>query len=425
MPVLFSLIAEPLAGLVDTAFIARLGASHLAALGVGTMVLSSIFWMFNFLGIATQTDVAKAHGKGNAELRSQISGLAILVAGSMGVFAAVAFWPLTPFISRLLGASGDIEVAAVSYITIRWIGAPAILITIAGFGALRGVQHMMAPFWIAVGVNLLNVILDAILIFGWGPIPAYGIEGAAAATSISQWLGAAATIIVVHKSLKVQWNWNMERVARLFRTGSDLFIRTGMLTLFLIVGTREATLLGAESGAVHQAIRQFWIFTALFLDSFALVGQSLVGFFVGNDRITMARRVAKTVLQWSFGFGFVLFVFMWVGESWIAALLVPESARHLFWAPWVAAMVMQPVNALAFGTDGIHWGTSDFRFLRNVTASATVVSVVLLYGWAWIFGQSILSIWIITGVWISIRVLFGMIRIWPGIGNATLGLVKK
>ena len=62
VPVLISLIAEPLTGLADTAFVARLGATPLAALGVGTVLLSSVFWVFNFLGIGTQTEVAHALG---------------------------------------------------------------------------------------------------------------------------------------------------------------------------------------------------------------------------------------------------------------------------------------------------------------------------------------------------------------------------
>ncbi len=421
IPVLFSLVAEPLTGLVDTAFVARLGAPELAALGVGTMVLSSIFWIFNFLGIATQTDVAKAHGKGDSLLRSQISGLAVLVAGSLGLVAALLLWPLTPSIASLLGAGGEIKEAAVSYINIRWFGAPAILITIAGFGALRGVQQMMVPFWIALGVNALNVALDALLIFGFGPIPAFGIEGAAAATSISQWVGAIATVAVLHRSLAVAWTWDVPRVLHLFRAGGDLFIRTGILTLFLVVGTREATRLGAESGAVHQAIRQFWIFTALFLDSFAVAGQSLVGYFLGTDRIALARKVAKTIMQWSFSLGVVLMMVMWFGQGAFAALFVPEAARYAFAGPWLVALIMQPVNALAFGTDGVHWGTADFRFLRNATTTATLIGVTLLYAWSYFAGLSLMAIWIVTSVWIAVRVVFGLTRIWPGSINGPLG----
>lgn len=424
IPVLFSLIAEPLTGLVDTAFVAQLGAPSLAALGVGTMALSSIFWIYNFLGIATQTDTAKAFGQGKPEEGGQIAGLAMSVAAVLGVGTALVLWPLTPWIAALLGSSGEVKELAVSYMTIRWIGAPAILITIAGFGALRGVQQMMIPLWIALGVNGLNVVLDAILIFGWGPVPAFGIEGAAAATSVSQWVGAVATMWVVYHSLHVRWQWALDRVLHLFRAGGDLFVRTGMLTLFLIVGTREATRLGAESGAIHQAIRQFWLFTALFLDSFAVAGQSLVGFFLGSDNLVEARRVAKTILQWSFGFGCVLMVGMWLGEPWIASLLVPPAAQYAFSGPWMVAWVMQPVNALAFGTDGIHWGTADFRFLRNATTISTAIGVTLLYIWGLFFEQTIVSIWAVTAIWIVLRVIFGVTRVWPGSQNAPLGRSK-
>ena len=55
-------VAEPLTGLADTAFVARLGSTALAALGVGTIVLSGSFWIFNFLGIGTQTEVAQSLG---------------------------------------------------------------------------------------------------------------------------------------------------------------------------------------------------------------------------------------------------------------------------------------------------------------------------------------------------------------------------
>ena len=74
-PVLFSLVAEPLTGLVDTAFVAQLGAAPLAALGVGTAALSSIFWVFNFLGIGAQTDVAQALGAGEARRATRILSL--------------------------------------------------------------------------------------------------------------------------------------------------------------------------------------------------------------------------------------------------------------------------------------------------------------------------------------------------------------
>lgn len=76
----------------------------------------------------------------------------------------------TAFIARFMGATADVHRMAADYIQIRLIGAPAVLATIAAFGCLRGLQDMRVPLLVAVGVNALNILLDAVLIFGWGPI---------------------------------------------------------------------------------------------------------------------------------------------------------------------------------------------------------------------------------------------------------------
>jgi MATE family multidrug resistance protein len=339
----------------------------------------------------------------------------------IGVGSALVLWPFITQVTGLLGAADAIQGAADRYMSVRLWGSPAILVTIAGFGALRGIQRMQIPLWIAVGVNVLNIVLDAILIFGFGPLPAFGIEGAAAATAISQWVGAISTWLVVRRVMGARLIWDAERARHLFRVGWDLFLRTGALTLFLLVGTREATRLGAEAGAAHQAIRQFWLFTALFLDAFAIAGQSLVAFFAGNDRLAAARRVARTIMEFCFGFGVFLLVVMWLGEDLIARLLVPESALIAFGSAWWLALLFQPLNALAFGTDGVHWGTGDFAFLRNATIVATAVGIALLYAiGAWV-GLSLPLIWAVTGVWIGVRVLFGVGRVWPGSSKAPLG----
>lgn len=412
LPVLLSLVAEPMTGLVDTAFVSRLGSVQLAALGVGTMALSAIFWGFNFLGIGTQTDVAQADGRGDEGERAAVTVQALAVGFVLGTAAALILWPLTPAIVRLLGAHGEIADAAIQYTTIRWMGAPAIVLTVAGFGVLRGRQNMQIPLWIALGLNAVNIGLDAWL------IPEHGIEGAAWATVAAQWAGAIAVLVATLRGLGARPALAAHRIRRLFRVGRDIVLRTALLTAFLVVTTREATRIGADAGAAHQAIRQFWIFTALFLDAFAIAGQSLIGYFVGDRE--QARKVAIVVLIWSFGFGLVLALGMWMGEGLVARMLVPENALALFSAAWLPALLFQPLNALAFGTDGIHWGTADFVWLRNATAVATLVGVAVLY---LLPVLSLTTIWWVTGLWVLVRVIFGMGRIWPGSRNAPLGAV--
>ncbi len=419
-PVLLSLIAEPLTGLVDTAFVARLGSAPLAALGVGTMALSAVFWIFNFLGIGTQTEVAQALGANQRERAAHAAGLAMNLALLFGAVLAVVGVVAAHPVARWMGATQLLETNAVLYIRIRLISAPAVLLTVAGFGALRGIHDMRTPLKIAVAVNVINIALDWPLVFGLGPIPAFEIAGAAAASAVSQWIGAIWTFAAVRRGIGVSRPLDFRGARALLAIGGDLFLRTGLLTAFLVLTTRAATRIGAEAGAAHQAIRQVWQFTALFLDAFAVSGQSMIAWYVGGARLAEARRVAGVVLIWSVITGVALGAIMVVAQPLFERLLVPPEALPLFGAAWWIAAVSQPLNGISFGTDGIHWGTRDFRFLRNVVAFATIVGVAGI----WMLDESrrdaFTILWILTTIWISIRAAFGVVRIWPGIGDAPL-----
>ncbi|MGD8470802.1 MAG: MATE family efflux transporter [Desulfobacteraceae bacterium] len=420
LPVLVSLVAEPLTGLADTVFVARLGAESLAAMGAGTVALSSIFWAFNFLGIGTQTQVAQAFGRQEAERAAEIGGLSVVLSIAIGALMMFVGLLLVPNISTLMGAKDTVHDFASRYIRIRLFGSPAILVSLAAFGILRGLQDMRTPFRIAVSINILNVILDPLLIFGYGPFPQLGILGAGLASATSQWIGALWALTAVFRRLGIPKHIDARDVLKLFKIGRDLFVRTGLLTAFFIITTRAATRIGADAGAAHQAIRQIWVFTALFLDAYAITGQSLIGFFVGPGRLEQARRVARLVCAWSAATGFILSAAMWLGQGMVVRFLLPPSAVDIFFSAWLMAVITQPINALAFATDGIHWGTGDFRFLRNVMISATIFGGIAIYLLDETVSGALSWIWLITACWITIRAVFGVMRIWPGIGKSPL-----
>ena len=409
---------EPITALVDTAFVASLGSVALAALGVGTTALSSLFWIFNFLGISAQTEVAQADGKGKPEQAGRISSLALTLGLSFGLMLIALLLPSLNWLAELLGASGLIQVEAVSYMQIRLYGAPAVLLMLVTFGVLRGLQDMRTPLWIAVGVNALNVLLDWLLIFGNGPFPAMGVAGSALASTISQWLGALVGVTIVAAKLGLSFSFTLRDVTRLLRVGGDLFVRTGLLTFFLAYTTRAATRIGADAGAAHQVIRQIYGFTSLALDAYASTVQSLVGYIVGRKAMHWARNVVWVGAGWSLWTGIGLGLLMWWGRESVIVFLVPETAIRIFIPAWAASAISQPVSSLAFLTDGVHWGTGDYRFLRN----AMVVAAMVGFGGIWLLGfigmNSLLWVWIVVGIWVSVRAIFGVLRIWPGIGNS-------
>ncbi len=419
---LVSLIAEPLTGLADTAFISRLGTSPLAGLGIGTAALSGIFWAFNFLGIGTQTEVAHADGTGAQSRGRDAAGLAMALGALIGCgLAALGFLGLEAAMDFMTD-DAEIRSAAAIYLKIRLLGGPAILISMAAFGALRGLQDMRTPLAIALAQNALNIALDAVLIFGLDPIPAFGIAGAAWASVVSQWLGALWAVDAVRRRLGLPGRIHWRGMRNLLRIGRDLFVRTGSLILFIVLTTRAATLLGADQGAAHHVIRQFWILSALLLDAFGAAAQSLIGYFIGAGQRVYARRAATVACLWGAGAGIALMIAMLTSSGSVAAAFLPVEVHAMFNTAWIAYALAQPANALAFVTDGIHWGTSDYRFLRNAMILSTAAGLVALYGIDPAGPNALTIIWIITAGWITIRTVFGMARIWPGFGSSPLKL---
>jgi MATE family multidrug resistance protein len=316
-----------------------------------------------------------------------------------------------------MSSDAEVQASAGTYLRIRLLAAPAVLLMVSAFGALRGLQDMRTPLRIAVASNLLNVPLDALLIFGLGPVPALGIAGAAWATVIAHWLAAGAAVAAVRLRPGLPSRVPWRDAGSLLVVGRDLFFRTGLLLAFILLGTRAATQAGVPSGAAHQAIRQIWVFTALVLDAYAASAQSLIGYFLGAARVELARRVAAVGTQWALATGVALTAAMIAGSGGVALLLVPESARPVFGAAWLTAALAQPLNAISFATDGILWGARDYRYLRNAMFLATGCGSLLLFQLDLTAPDALTHIWIVTGLWITIRSTFGIARIWPGIGQ--------
>lgn len=423
LPVMLSLIVEPLAGVVDTAFVERLGAEHAAALGAATAVLSSVLWVFNFLGVGTQTRVAYSVGERDPRAARRAIGLAIALSGLLGIGVAVVLWWAAGPLVRWMSSNVLVQENAIRYLQIRLFGAPAGLVLLTCFGALRGRTDMRTPLHIAFGVSVANVVLDALLIFGAGPLPPLGIAGAAWGTILSQCGGACVAGYVVARSVGITWPESLRGSGELLLVGRDMVMRTGALLLFMLVSTRAALSLGVDEGAAHQAIRQLWILTAFALDAFAASSQSLVGTFMGSGRPDRACRVSRVACAWGLGAGALLCLLLILFENTVVLLMVPESARDVFHTAWIVCALAQPLNSLAFVTDGIHMGTADFAYLRNAMLASTALGIfaIAAIGPAGTLGD----VWWATALWIASRAALGVVRIWPGVGRAPLGASKR
>ena len=95
-------------------------------------------------------------------------------------------------VAGLLGADGAVQAEAVTYVMIRALAAPAVLLVRSAHGSYRGHQDTRTPFLVTLGINGINLVLDPILIFGAD----LGVAGAAWATVIAQWIGAIVFVVL-------------------------------------------------------------------------------------------------------------------------------------------------------------------------------------------------------------------------------------
>lgn len=420
VPVIISQIAEPLTGLVDTAFVARLGAPPLAALGVGGAAVSLLTWVFYFLGISTMTEVAQALGRGQLQRAREIASLGLLLAAGAGALMLLVGVLGVEQLARFMGAAPEVHHLAVDYIRIRLLGAPAVLLTMVGFGALRGLQDMRTPLRVAVLVNAINILLDIPLIFGLGPLPPLGVAGAALASIIAQYLGLAVLLRHLRRRPGLVWHLERDDVQQLLRAGRDLVVRSGLLTLFLLFSTRVANQIGPEAGAAHQAMRTLWLFGSWLADGFGTCAQSLVGFFFGAAQIPQARRAAAVAILQGLAAGVALCLLCLLAAAPVRELFVPPEAASAFNSAWLVAALTLPLAALAFVSDGIHWGTGDYAWLRNGMIVSTAIATLVLLLTDVTGPQAFLLVWLALLLWLALRSCFGLLRIWPGHTRAPL-----
>ncbi|MGH2826344.1 MAG: MATE family efflux transporter [Actinomycetota bacterium] len=387
LPALAALAADPLYSLTDTAFVGNLGAEELGAVAVGTAAFTASFWLFSFLAYGVTPRVARYVGAGDEEGAARIGVQALLMAITIGVFVTLAGVVFAGPVVRLLGAGPGFEEMAESYLRIRVLSASAVLIAQVGHGWLRGAQDTRLPMFIAVGGAAINVVLDYALIYPAG----MGVQGAAWATVIGQYLAAGAFVIVLMPRLTrggIAWRFDPEVAKALLRIGADLVVRTGALLGAMTLATTVAARMGLDRLGAWQITMQLFLFLSLALDSVAIAAQALVGKHLGAGAHGEAREVSARLMEWGFlvgiGIGLVLFLLRDIlASAFSSDESVAAAAAALI--AWLA--VVQPLSALAFTLDGILIGASDTRFLaKSMVASSSAYAAISLLALEWGWG---------------------------------------
>lgn len=235
----------------------------------------------------TTPRVAASYALGRLEeVQSQVTKASwiALVSGTLLVLSTFAFG------ERLLFAvaqDASVVAEAIAYLKVRALAGPALLLQFVALGTFRGLGDTRTSLVSAVIANIVNLGFDLILMLGFG----WGVVGAAAATTISQFAGTIVLWVLLFRKGVVTWDAfkavpSWAEVAPLIRAGFALSLRTiaGLVSVFSATG--YVAQLGAIPLAAHEIIRQLYIISVLTYEAFSVAAQSLVARFVRSTSET-------------------------------------------------------------------------------------------------------------------------------------------
>ncbi len=423
LPALVVLAAEPLYLLVDTAVVGHLGRVPLAGLAAGGTLMASAAWLGNVLAYGTTGRAARRFGAGQrAGAVAEGVQASWLGLGVGLIMVALSQLLAGPLMSVLIGGPDATEVRAAGelWFRIASLGAPAILLSLAGNGWMRGVQDTRRPVRYVLGGNLVSMALCPALVYGAG----MGLAGSAVANVTAQVI-AAGFFVRALRAEGVSLRPRPALIRAQLVLGRDLVLRTAAIQASFLSAAAVASRLGAGPLAAHQIALQLFMFLALVLDSVAIAAQSLVGESLGAGRRSEARAVGWRVAGYGGVAGAVFAGLLLLVSDVLPRLFTGDSAvlemTAQIW-PWFA--LTQIPAGVVFALDGVLIGAGDTRFLRDVTLASTIGGFLPLVWLSQFLGWGLPGVWAGLLAFVLIRLVGMVLRVagerWTEAGEADL-----
>lgn len=329
LPIMAGMVLQTGFNLADTWFVSRLGQEAIAAVSMNIPLFFIVLALGSAVSVGTSSLVAQAVGAGDMARAARVAGQAVTLAAAVGVATGAAGTTLARPLLQLMGAEGLALEYAVEYTRIILAGNPVFFLYVALDGVLRGEGDMKTSTLILSGATLINIALDPLFIFGWGPVPALGVAGAALATMLARSVGLLvlgghfylARSRVVFRLLNRQWHW--PTIGGIFRIGLPTSVSQAMLSLTMFVYNMLANRFGSH--VVAALGLGFRIDSLAFMPgmSVAIATVTMVGQNYGAGQYKRVKQVWKKAL---------LMVLASMGGMGLVVLALPGVFAGIFTA---------------------------------------------------------------------------------------------
>jgi MATE family, multidrug efflux pump len=392
-PALGVLAAEPLYLLFDLAVVGRLGALSLAGLAIGGLILGLVASQLTFLSYGTTARAARYFGAGNRSGAVSEGVQATWLGLGLGLLILLVVQATAVPVVTAIASDSAIVDEALPWLRVAIFGAPAILVSLAGNGWMRGVQDTVRPLRYVVTGFAVSTVLCPLLVYGLLGLPRLELVGSAVANLVGQWFAAVLfcrALLVERVPLRIDFAVLRAQVVM----GRDLLVRTLAFQACFVSAAAVAARFGAAAVAAHQVVLQLWSFLALVLDSLAIAAQSLVGAALGAGHFVHAKSVAWRVTVFSAVAATVLAALFALGSRLVPALFTDDAAvLDAIGVPWWFLVAQLPIAGIVFALDGVLLGAGDAKFMRNATLASALLGFLPLTWLSLVFGWGLFGIW--------------------------------
>lgn len=388
-PLIATSLLQSFFNLADMFFVGRLGPAALAAVTLSGIVTALLITAAIGISIGTLALVARYWGARRFREAAMVVGQSFHLSLFLSILFGFGGWFLARPLLEFLGGRGEVLDLAVTYFRVISAGSWTIFIFVTFSSALNGSGDTWTPFKvIALGV-VLNCLLDPLLIFGWGPVPALGVPGSAIATIISRLV----TVIVIiyqtqprrsHLDLAGSFStFNLPLIGRILQIGFFSSIEMLLRSVAMIALLRFVSIHGTAALAAYgigTRVRAIVLMPGIGLgySSGILVGQNLGA--------GLPKRAYRTA---------------WATWGLYQAFLIPLVAFFLIFAQEVVGVFNRDPEVLREGAVLIRYLAFSYFFL----------SMTLVFGKSLNGAGNTMGPMVITGFSLFLMVAF---LAWPG-----------
>lgn len=371
IPMVLSNITVPLLGLVDTAVIGHLDETwYLGGVALGSTFISTLFWLFGFLRMATTGLTAQAGGANNSQALAHVLRQGLMLSLLLAVILLLFHQVLASFVFGWSDASPEVKSAAQVYFSIRIWSAPAALVNYVLLGWLLGTQNSKAPMWMVILSNLTNILFDLlfVLVFDWK------VAGAASASVLADYVGTSIGCYFVYQTwfklklpaLLTKFKQAMKGMTRLLNLNRDIFLRSLCLQSVFWFMTFQGAAFGNNIVAANAVLMSFLMVISYGMDGLAYAMEAMVGKAFGAKNKDELLNSLIGISFWGLLICILLtFIFGFFGTHLIE--LMTDIAQVQFTAevylPWLVAMPL--ISMWCFLFDGIFVGATKAQSMRN------------------------------------------------------------